>query len=276
MNKKGFTLVELAIVLVIIGLLVGGVLQGQELIKQAQIRNVLTSIREYDTAINTFRSKYNNALPGDFNQAVAFGICVLPGTTTQNCADSSAVGGTATTTGNGDGDGVLESTNNNATTFGGEVANFFVELGNAHLVKGNYSQQTPNSDAGVGYPALPVGGGFIAVSQGGLVYYLLGLNSGGGGAGLQGAASKTATTSILGTSFTPQDAYAIDSKVDDGQALTGSTFAVQQYRGFTTNFTKPTAGTGTTSCVDSASTNGTGYRYATTAQACSLGMRASS
>ena len=40
-NNKGFTLVELAIVLVIIGLLVGGVLTGQELVKQAEISNVI-------------------------------------------------------------------------------------------------------------------------------------------------------------------------------------------------------------------------------------------
>jgi len=66
--KSGFTLVELAIVIVVIGLLVGGVLVGQELIKQAQIRNVISQIREYNTAANTFRAKYNS-LPGDFDKA---------------------------------------------------------------------------------------------------------------------------------------------------------------------------------------------------------------
>jgi prepilin-type N-terminal cleavage/methylation domain-containing protein len=68
---KGFTLVELAIVIVIIGLLVGGVLQGQELIRQSKIRSVLTAVESYKAALNTFRAKYN-CLPGDCNNATTF------------------------------------------------------------------------------------------------------------------------------------------------------------------------------------------------------------
>ena len=54
-TRSAFTLVELAIVLVIIGLIVGGVLVGQDLIKAAQIRSVVTDIERYNAAATTFR-----------------------------------------------------------------------------------------------------------------------------------------------------------------------------------------------------------------------------
>ena len=60
---------------IIIGLLVGGVLQGKELVNQAQIRNLITQVADYDRAVNTFRAKYGaNSLPGDFNRASTFGL----------------------------------------------------------------------------------------------------------------------------------------------------------------------------------------------------------
>ncbi len=69
--KKGFTLVELAIVLVIIGLLVGGVLQGQELIKQAQIRQEIRKLNDFKLALAAFQTKYDG-LPGDIRKPTRF------------------------------------------------------------------------------------------------------------------------------------------------------------------------------------------------------------
>ena len=63
-KNKGFTLIELSIVLVIIGLIVGGVLVGQDLIKAAEIRATVSQVEGYNSAVNTFRLKYNG-LPGD-------------------------------------------------------------------------------------------------------------------------------------------------------------------------------------------------------------------
>ena len=62
--KKGFTLVELSIVLVIIGLLVGGILVGQSLIESAKLSSFVASIGKHDAAIGAFEAKYRG-LPGD-------------------------------------------------------------------------------------------------------------------------------------------------------------------------------------------------------------------
>ena len=63
-SQAGFTLVELAIVMIIIGLLIGGVLKGQELITNAQITATVAQVKSIDGATTTFKDMYN-ALPGD-------------------------------------------------------------------------------------------------------------------------------------------------------------------------------------------------------------------
>lgn len=62
--RKGFTLIELSIVLVIIGLIVGGVLAGREMIRNAELRNIVSSYERFETAILAFKNKYD-CLPGD-------------------------------------------------------------------------------------------------------------------------------------------------------------------------------------------------------------------
>jgi len=66
--KKGFTLVELAIVLVIIGLLVGGILVGQSLISSAKINGVIREESQYLAAVRLFKAQFNG-LPGDSSKA---------------------------------------------------------------------------------------------------------------------------------------------------------------------------------------------------------------
>jgi prepilin-type N-terminal cleavage/methylation domain-containing protein len=63
-TQSGFTLVEIAIVLVIIGLLLGGVLKGQELITQAKIRNIANDLNGMTAAVYAYQDRYK-AFPGD-------------------------------------------------------------------------------------------------------------------------------------------------------------------------------------------------------------------
>ena len=67
-QQSGFTLVEIAIVLVIIGLLLGGILKGQELINSAKAKSFAQDFRTIQTALYGFQDRYK-ALPGDFSGA---------------------------------------------------------------------------------------------------------------------------------------------------------------------------------------------------------------
>src|SRR3954467_12611219 len=68
--QKGFTLVEIAIVLVIIGLLLGGILKGQEMITQAKIKNVMADFSGISAAYHGYQDRYR-MIPGDDNTAGA-------------------------------------------------------------------------------------------------------------------------------------------------------------------------------------------------------------
>jgi prepilin-type N-terminal cleavage/methylation domain-containing protein len=69
-QQNGFTLIELAIVLVIIGLLLGGVLKGQELINSAKAKNISSDLRNIQIFIYGYQDKFR-AIPGDDANAAA-------------------------------------------------------------------------------------------------------------------------------------------------------------------------------------------------------------
>lgn len=69
-RQQGFTLIEIAIVLVIIGLLLGGILKGQELITSARVRNLISQQDGIKAAFYGFQDRYR-ALPGDYNAATS-------------------------------------------------------------------------------------------------------------------------------------------------------------------------------------------------------------
>lgn len=85
-QHKGFTLVEIAIVLVIIGLLLGGILKGQELINSARVRNLADTTSGVQAAYFGFVDRYRR-VPGDWGQAAA----------------QAAIGGTVNSGGNDNG-----------------------------------------------------------------------------------------------------------------------------------------------------------------------------
>src|SRR5512146_1475745 len=97
--QKGFTLVEIAIVLVIIGLLLGGILKGQEMITQAKIKNAVADFSGISAAYYGYQDRYR-AIPGDdpnadtrWSGAVkGDGNGVVGGTYNVNCPNTAATG----------------------------------------------------------------------------------------------------------------------------------------------------------------------------------------
>jgi len=121
-NAQGFTLIEIAIVLVIIGLLLGGVLKGQELITGARVRNLISQQDGIKAAFFGFQDRYR-ALPGDYASA----------STNINC-------GTGVTCSNGNGNGRIEQ---GATPVAASVVNeqtlVWNHLTQAGFLNGSYT-----------------------------------------------------------------------------------------------------------------------------------------
>lgn len=128
--KRGFSLVELSIVLVILGLLTGGILAGQSLIRASELRSVANDYQRYLTAMHTFRDKYF-ALPGDFANATKF--WTAQDSTPATCRTTSS---TTQATCDGNGDGVI-GTIDGGTTYS-EYFRSWQHLANAGLVEGSY------------------------------------------------------------------------------------------------------------------------------------------
>ena len=120
-KQNGFTLIEIAIVLVIIGLLLGGVLKGQELINRAKVKNLATDFRNVPVFIYGYQDKFN-ALPGDDLTATAH------------------VGATAT---NGNGNGIIDGAYN-ATTIASESFTFWQDVRLAGLAPGPTDTTAPD------------------------------------------------------------------------------------------------------------------------------------
>lgn len=117
-TEKGFTLVELAFVLVIIALIVGGVLVGQHLIRASELRKVVRDMESFTLAINAFEMKYKY-LPGDFPEATTY----ITGCT--DIAGSSC---------NGDGNGFVD----NNTSGSDELRRAWEHLSRTNMIPGRY------------------------------------------------------------------------------------------------------------------------------------------
>jgi len=234
----GFTLVEISIVLAVIGLIVGGILVGQDLISAAGVRAQISQIEKYQTAVNTFRGKYGY-LPGDMNASTArlFGFA--------------ARGAFA---GEGDGNGLIEGIDSNAAASNdganivqGETAMFWVDLGQAGLVDGGFNAGSPIgagavqstvSATGVSlfFPPAKLGSGnFVYVWSGGWTigsessntndgYNYFGLSN---ISGISNSISGSYPQALSSNqALTVKQAYSIDTKIDDGLPQFGRVLAL--------------------------------------------------
>lgn len=137
-RQGGFTLVEIAIVLVIIGLLLGGVLKGQELIENGKVKNLKNDFQGVAAAFYSYRDRYN-ATPGDDVSAT---------TAIRGWAGSVA----------GNGNGVVAAVNTYtvcAAGTGGEQCTFWRHLRHTGLIAGNINNSNPQNAYG----------GTIAITQ---------------------------------------------------------------------------------------------------------------
>lgn len=146
--KTAFTLIELSIVLVIIGLLVGGVLVGKDLIRVAELKSQISQQENILLAINTFKLKYN-CLPGDCANATQFfGM-------DSNCPNTTFDNTPKTATCNGDGNGRIGNWYEGVPQ---ENQRFWQHLASAGLIDGQYTGVRPtgyanwNSGAGISSP----------------------------------------------------------------------------------------------------------------------------
>lgn len=207
-TQKGFTLIELSIVLVIIGLIVGGVLVGQEMIRGAEVRAVISQFERYNAAINTFRNKYAG-LPGDLSTADNFFDYAVAGTTR-----------------NGDGNGIIADAAGSAAdpgnfdvvddVDGNELTQFWPMLSGSNLVDGTFVHALGTNILGSGnnFPVTRFNrGGIMAINIAGRNTFHIGLGS-------VGAANAPVFSDV--SSVTPNEAFQIDSKMDDGRPNRGT------------------------------------------------------
>lgn len=202
-SERGFTLVELAIVMIIIGLLIGGVLKGQELIGNAQLSATIAQVKAIDAATTTFRDKYD-AFPGDMANANNR----LP----PSCAGAACA--------SGNGNGSLQGGNPLAfSAAGSERARFFPHLAAADLLSG--IAQNGTAAWGDIYPATKLAGGFVPASWiGGAL-----AQNPSAPPGLYLGLVQNPGAAAADNTLTPNEALRIDAKLDDGSPVSGSVFA---------------------------------------------------
>ncbi|BCB28399.1 prepilin-type N-terminal cleavage/methylation domain-containing protein [Sulfurimicrobium lacus] len=181
--SAGFTLIEMAIVMVIVGLLLSAVLKGNELITNARVRNVIAQQAEIRTAFYGFQDRYR-ALPGDY-----------PGTSADhNIPDVPAAIG-------GNGDGKLLNADSNEQTIAWE------HLSHAGFLNASYSMSSPTEALSETNTPRNIYNAYLQLAQ----------NS-----NFANAAGSTPLNVKTGNAIPPDVLAEIDRKIDDGNADRGT------------------------------------------------------
>ncbi len=204
-DEQGFTLVELAVVMIIIGLLIGGILKGQELITNARVTSTIGEMEGISAAYNDFRNQFN-AVPGDLsaaNAALRINSCAASPVCNQG----------------GNGNGVV-NVNVGAAAAAGEGTAFFGHLLGAGYITGMHGTVLAPLSFGITNPTSSLDGGFLVgdTRQGVTGFTAAELRTG------IYLVHNGVTTLVNNTSgaITGQQAASIDRRLDDGIPSTGS------------------------------------------------------
>lgn len=211
--ERGFTLLELSIVLVIIGLIIGGITVGQDLIRAAELNAIVNDINRYKTAMNTFRLKYGQ-LPGDFDNASSYWPA--------DCVDDAAA---PTSNCDGNGNGVIVYS-------GGEVGEhyrFWQHLALAEIIAGSYTGEatlSSNFVAGTQAPNAPLNGVYtVGATMAVPEYALLAQQRNMFSMGIPNNGSMMPLDPDALSPLNVVDTSSIDNKIDDGSAYKGTVLA---------------------------------------------------
>ncbi len=242
-KNNGFTLVEMSIVLVIIGLIIGGVFAGQNLVKQARLRAVITEQDQIKQAVNAYRLRFN-ALPGDDYNAFSY--------FREKCARNADEC-------NGNGNRKIEANGLNEREV--ETYRFWQHLNLAEVYPGSF---TGTGTSNVGSSLEGIMGTNIPASK----IKSVGITAIYEDSGAKAYGKHTGNIIIFGGQvpgqlafapmFSVQDAYALDAKADDGKPGEGMMRAVG------------TAGISDTDCIDVSNNQGLYNFRSEKANACGL------
>ncbi len=239
-KKSAFSLIELSIVLIIIGLLIAGITGGASLIKSSQLRSLMSEARGYAVAVNAFYTQYN-ALPGDYN---------------------TAVGSQTTYVGNGNNAIEYAATHNTIPGSEGTVAWYMLKQVGAISDNLTYAAASTAQVPGTHIPASKIqsaGWAFDYITNNGSsqnVVVLTGTTTAATastGSTITAPAAGSSLATLASGVILPTDALSVDAKIDDGLASTGKVRGVL---------------TGASSCITAA--GATTYNVSQTSKVCAL------
>jgi prepilin-type N-terminal cleavage/methylation domain-containing protein len=263
-TSQGFTLIELSLTLVIIGLIVGGVLVGQELIKSATVRKQIAEWEQVSTAVNTFKGKYN-CLPGD---------CLTANTFFPGSSNGDGNGSIATSVAQGD-VGNFSNGGNPAM----ERCHFWYHLSYAKLIAGTFPLCAWTVGVSSHTPPLLISNQFnylvtascstprcasIAFTG---EHYIISKNMYNSDPAGYGEMNTGNNSPLNPAPYTVEDMRIVDAKIDDGNALTGK---FQAYL-YNSPFPPAYGGSITDLCTDV--TTSDGYKNNYTARQCHFQLR---
>lgn len=217
-KKRGFTLVEISIVLVIIGLITAGILVGRTMLRSSEITSLITDSQRYINAVQSFQQKYGS-LPGDMSNATSYwSNSGGSGVYTTTCYNTGTP--TSVATCNGNGDGQINSTG----SYANETLLAWKHMANGSFIQGAFSGNTSGQNVvGTNVPSSRVNNTGFSLAYIGTLSSDTYSFDGKYGHVLYIGGTYTSSPYYTSTgTMTGSEANAIDQKYDDGKPAFGT------------------------------------------------------